>query len=572
MKLVKTISTLSFLAATLMITCELTASEQRQASPDYKYLVLRGGKIATVDKEFSIQEAVVAQGDKIIYVGSNEGAEAYAGENSKVIELDGKLVLPGFIDTHGHMHDLGEKLTHLDITGTNSFAEIIRIVAEKLKTVEPGEWIVGERWDQSDWSDKRFPYHDRLSEITPNNPVFLYRIDGHSALLNREALEIANITRETVDPYGGVIVRKRNGEPTGVLINRAMTMVEKLLPENTEEQYRQKFFKAVDSSLAVGLTGWHEPSINSQKIDFYKELIDQKLLKMRVYAILGEQDVLFFEKDMGEYFTRNRIRNYGNHFLSAQCVKLFLDGSLGSRGAAFFEPYADDPNNIGLLRVDTEYVYQVAKAALESGIGVSAHCIGIRATSLCLDAYERALAEHPTKDHRFRIEHAEIVRDQDVARFARLGVIPSMRPAHCIIDMKFVEDRVGPKRAQGAFAWRKFLDAGCIIACGSDFPVVSNNPLFGIYAATARQDIDGNPEGGWFGDQKMTIEEAVRGYTIWAAYAAFQEDLLGSIEVGKLADLVVLDQDILKSEPRELLNTQVLYTIVGGQIAYENKN
>ena len=532
-------------------------------------LVLRNGKVVTVDEDFSIQQAVAVQGDKIIFVGSNEAIARFIGKNTEFIELDGKLVLPGLIDAHAHLHSLGNQLANLDITGTTSFQQIIDKVAVRVKTAKPGEWITGGRWDQNDWEVKKFPVHDELSKVSSDNPVYLNRVDGNSSFANQKAMEIAGITRDTPDPFGGKIIRKENGEPSGVLINRAMNLVKEHIPEDTKEQYRDKFLKAVQSCLAVGLTGIHEAGVGPGTIQMYKDLIDKDQLNIRLYAMLGEQSIPELEvDDLTAYFRQNRIEQYGNHFLSVRSIKLFFDGALGSRGAAFFEPYLDDPGNNGLLRIRPEYLYNVSKAALEVDMGVNTHCIGIRGNRLCLDAYEKALKENPKQDHRFRIEHSQIVRAEDVAKFASLGVVPAMQPTHCTSDMYFVEDRIGKERAEGAYAWRWFIDAGLSIPCGSDFPVESNNPMLGIYAAVTRQDPSGFPAGGWFPKQRMTIEEAIKGFTIWAAYGAFQEDVLGSIEVGKLADFTVLDKNILKVEPEEILTTKAVYTIVGGKIRY----
>jgi predicted amidohydrolase YtcJ len=318
----------------------------------------------------------------------------------------------------------------------------------------------------------------------------------------------------------------------------------------------------------VGLTSVHEAGIGPSAIETYKDLIDKGLLKMRIYAMLGEDEAPPLEGDIAAYLSQHKIEEYGNYFLSVRSIKLFFDGALGSRGAAFFEPYKDDPDNKGLLRITPEYIYEVAKAALQTGMQVNTHCIGIRGNRLCLDAYEKALEETPKKDHRFRIEHAQIVRPEDITKFASLGVLPSMQPTHCTSDMYFVEDRIGQKRAVGAYAWRSFIDAGLVIPCGSDFPVESNNPMLGIYAAITRQDPNGWPEGGWFPEQRMTIEEAIKGFTIWAAYAAFQENVLGSIEIGKLADFTILENDILEIPAEEILTTRPIYTIVGGKIRY----
>ncbi|MGD8539736.1 MAG: amidohydrolase [Candidatus Aminicenantes bacterium] len=534
-------------------------------------LVLFGGKVATVDEAFSIKEAVAVRGNKIVFVGSNEEVQDYIYPNTTVVDCRGKLVLPGLIDAHAHLHSLGEELTSLNVTGTKSFEEIIEKVAERIASSEPGEWIVGGRWDQNDWEDTSFPVHDALSAVSPDNPVYLTRIDGNAAFANAKALELAEITKDTPDPFGGVIVRKPDGEPTGVLVNRAMNGVTAKIPANTEAQFREKFLKAVNACLRVGLTGIHEAGVGPRAIAMYKGLINAGQLKLRVYAMLGEETDLPPDIDLVKYFKSHRIDEYGDHMLSVKSIKLFFDGALGSRGAAFFEPYADDPSNTGLLRITTDYIYEVSKAALEADMGVNTHCIGIRGNSLCLDAYERAFKENPKEDHRFRIEHAQIVRPEDVKRFASLGVIPAMQPTHCTSDMYFVVDRVGDKRAEGAYAWRWFIDAGLIIPCGSDFPVESTNPLLGIYAAVTRQDPSGWPEGGWNPSQRMTIQEAIKGFTIWAAYGAFQEDVLGSIEIGKYADFTILDRNILECAPKEILTTRPVYTIVAGKIRYRTE-
>ncbi|MBN1938589.1 MAG: amidohydrolase [Candidatus Aminicenantes bacterium] len=534
-------------------------------------LVLRGGKIATVDASFSFQEAVAVLGDRIVFVGRMRDAARFIGPKTKVLDLEGKLVLPGLIDAHGHMYSLASELSHLNITGTGSYRDIIDAVAEKAKTSKPGEWILGGRWDQNDWEDKAFPVHDPLSAVSPDHPVYLKRIDGNAAFANRRALELAGITGTTPDPAGGVIHRKKGGDPSGVLINRAMDLVEAVIPKDSAEQYERKILKAVEHCVSAGLTGWHEAGVTPDEIAVYKSLIDRQALKIRVNAMLGNERDPEPKGDLAAYFRDNRTENYGNHFLAVRTIKLFFDGALGSRGAAFYEPYADDPGNQGLLRITPDDIYRVAKAALETGMQVATHCIGIRGNRLCLQAYENALRENPRKDHRFRIEHAQFVEPEDVRKFAELGVIPSMQPTHCTSDMSFVEARVGPVRAGRGYAWRDFLKAGLIIPCGSDFPVESVNPLLGIYAAVTRRDTSGRPEGGWHPEQTMTIAEAVKGFTIDAAYAAFQEDLLGSIEVGKLADFTILDRDILTADPKDIPSARVLSTIVGGRVVYKRK-
>jgi len=532
-------------------------------------LVLRGGKVATVDAAFSIREAVAVRDDRIVFVGPVDEAAAWVGPRTRVLELGGALVLPGLIDGHAHLHSLGEELTYLNVTGTRSYDDVVRAVAAGAAQAAPGQWLRGGRWDHNDWAEKEFPHHAPLSAVSPHNPVYLSRVDGNSALVNARAMALAGITRDMPDPPGGRIVRDARGEPTGVLINRAMNLVKAVMPADDEDTLRRKFLLAAEDCLARGLTGVHEAGVGPREIALYKRLIDAGEMPLRLYAMLGDQAHPVIEGDLAAWFRQHKILNYGgHHFLDVRCVKLFFDGALGSRGAAFFETYADDPGNTGLLRITPDYISEVTRAALAEGMQVGTHCIGIRGNRLCLEAYGRALAEVPAGDYRLRIEHAQIVRPEDVALFASLGVLPAMQPTHCTSDMPFVEERIGPQRARGAYAWRWFRDAGLVIPCGSDFPVESNDPLKGIYAAVTRQDEEGAPAAGWYPEQRLTREEAIRGFTLWAAYGAFQEERLGSIEVGKLADFTILDTDILTAPPPEILAADVLYTIVGGQIRY----
>lgn len=561
---------MSLLNCLLILVFVFTFTTAAFSQTSHADLVLYDGIVATVDKDFTLEESLAVKDGKIVFVGKNEDVASYIGSKTQVLKLDKKLVLPGLVDAHAHLSSLGDKLSTLNISDARSLQEVVAIVEERVKNVNPGEWIFGGRWDHTLWDDKRFPIHDLLSEVSPNNPVYLRRVDGNSSFVNKKAMEIAGITKDSDDPFGGQILRKKDGQPTGVLVNRAMNLVKKHFPPESLALRRAKIQKAMNTCIQYGLTGVHEAGIGPEEIKIYKELIDNDEAPLRVYAMLGEQqrpvlDIL----DLAGYFKEHRIENYADHRFSVLSVKLFFDGALGSRGAAFFEPYADDRENKGLLRITPEYITKVSKAALQAGMGVNTHCIGIRGNRLCLDAYEAAFEEFPKEDHRFRIEHAQIVRPEDIDKFALLGVIPAMQPTHCTSDMDFVAARVGHERAAGAYAWRAFLNAGLKIPCGSDFPVESPNPMLGIYAAITRMDVNQEPSGGWFPEQRMTIQEAIRGFTEWAAYGAFQEDVLGSIEKGKYADFTILDKNILEIEPEEILTTKTLYTIVHGEIQYQ---
>lgn len=555
-------------ALTLIILVVLMLNLYRSKNGDYADMVIMDARVATVDSAFSFAEAVAVKGDIITFVGTSSEAERFIGPETEVLKLGGKLVLPGLIDAHGHLHSLGEQLANLDINGTESYEEIIELVAARVKTLQPGEWIVGGRWNQNEWPVREFPHHEALSRVSPDNPVYLTRVDGNSAFANKKAMDLAGITRDTPDPAGGKFIKGADGEPTGVLINQAMNFIKRILPPNTPEQKEAKFKMAVQACIEAGLTGIHEAGIGPSEIELYKGLIDRDELDIRLYAMLGEQEKPVLDVDLVSYFSEHRLPEYGNHMLSVRSIKLFFDGALGSRGAAFFEPYTDDPGNTGLLRVTPEYIVKVTKAALEVGMGVNTHCIGTRGTRLCIDSYEEALKAVPVADHRLRVEHAQIVRREDVEKFKALNIIPSMQPTHATSDMGFVADRVGEERTEGAYAWRWFRDAGLTIPMGSDFPVESVNPLYGIYSAVTRQDHNGLPPGGWHPEHRLTMEEAIRGFTIWAAHAAYQDEVLGSIETGKLADFTILDKNILEIDPIEIPGTKVLYTIVAGRIRY----
>ena len=541
----------------------MSCANQKQAD-----LVIIGGKVATVDDDFSITEAVAVQNDRIIFVGTNEDVKGYIGNHTKVIKLNGELVLPGLIDSHGHLTGYGKSLEQIDLVGTKSYQEVLDLVKEKVRTAKPGEWIRGRGWDQNDWDIKEFPMHYVLSKISPDNPVILSRIDGHAILINKNAMGIAGVNNNTPDIDGGKIIRDINGFPSGMFIDNAERLIIDYVQKYSTDKNRNIIQGAANKCTEFGLTGVGDAGIPISRIGDYKYLIDNSMLPIRINAMLIDTVV----SDLKECINKYKIDSYGNDFLRVKSVKLYADGALGSRGAALLEPYSDDTGNSGLIVTDIPHMLEVCDAALELDFQVCAHAIGDKAIRVMLDVYEEALAENPNADHRFRIEHSQIVNLDDVQRFAELGVIPAMQPQHAVSDMPWTEDRIGLERVKGAYAFRSFINEGIIIPCGSDFPVQVPNPLIGIHNAVTRQDENGYPEGGWLPEQKMTIEESVKGYTIWAAYAAFQEDILGSIEVGKYADFTILDKDILSIDPIEILTTKPIYTIVGGQIQYQATN
>ncbi len=533
-------------------------------------LVLRGGKIVTVNPRQPQAEAIAILGSRIARVGSAREIEALIGPGTRVIELNGRLVVPGFIESHGHLLGLGQSRLILDLRGTKSAEEVAEQVARKVREVRPGEWIIGRGWDQNNWPTREFPTHEELDRVAPHNPVYLTRVDGHAAWVNRRALELAGITRETADPPGGRVIRDAQGRPTGVLIDRAMNLVARHIPPRRREENKQALLLAIEECLRAGITSFHDAGASREAIELYKELLREGKLPLRLYVMISGRD----EALLREYWQRGPEIGLGDSQLTIRAIKLVADGALGSRGAALLEPYADEPGHTGLLLLSEEEISRIARQALAAGFQVNTHAIGDRANRVVLNAYERALREFPNvRDHRFRIEHAQILDEADIPRFARLGVIASMQAIHATSDMSWVPARIGEARArEGAYVWRKLLDSGARIANGSDAPVEPVNPLFGFYAAITRQDERGNPPGGWYPDQRMTREEALRSFTLDAAYAAFEEQLKGSLEPGKLADLVVLSRDIMTIPPSEILRTEVDITLVGGRIVYERSS
>ncbi|MGB5874899.1 MAG: amidohydrolase [Bacteroidota bacterium] len=530
-------------------------------------MVLLNGRVYTVDGNWSVQEAIAIDGDRVVEVGSSkEIGSSYAGET--VIDLKGRPVFPGFIDSHAHLESLGSVLATLNLAGSGSLEEVSRLVRGAAARKEPGQWIRGRGWDQNLWREKRFPHHRDLDGAAPENPVYLVRIDGHAVWVNRPALELTGISSNTPDPPGGKILRDRDGEPTGVFIDRAIDLVSASVPGPTPDERMVLVEKAVAECIRYGLTQVHDMGVDSIGILLYKKLVSEGRLPLRVYAALEGHDGAW-----GWYREHGPEVNTAGNMLTIRAVKLYADGALGSRGAAMLTSYSDDPTTRGLALTSEADLRRAADQCLESGFQLCVHAIGDRGNALTLNVYESAFKslKTNTKDVRFRVEHAQILHPEEIPKFARLGVIPSMQPTHCTSDMYWAEERVGQKRAIGAYAWRSLIDAGSIIPAGSDFPVEGPNPLWGFYAAITRQDQSGWPEGGWYGEQRMTREEALKAFTIWGAYAAFQEDEKGSLEPGKWADLVVLSGDLMSIPAEEIPAVRVDLTVVGGRVVFSSE-
>jgi len=483
-----------------------------------------------------------------------------AGPSTRRLDLGGAAVFPSFIDSHAHMRGLGALLESRDLRHAASIAEIAAYVRERALAVPKGEWIVARNWDQTNWGGA-FPSARDLDAAAPDHPVFLSRVDGHAAWVNSRALAVAGVTKDTPDPPGGKIVRDAEGNPAGVLIDRAMNLVRSRIPPPSFEQIKRQLALAAAECARLGLAGVHDAGVAAEDLRAYRELQAEGRLPVRIYAMIGGDGPLW-----RQYLERGPETG---PWLTVRAIKLYADGALGSRGAAMWQPYSDDKGNTGLLITPREEIERIARQAVARGFQVCTHAIGDRANRVVLDAYAAVLGG--PNDKRFRIEHAQVVSLPDFRLFKEFGVIPAIQATHATSDMRWAEARLGPDRVAGAYAWKRFLQLGIPVANGSDFPVEEPDPLAGFYASVTRQDREGRPPGGWMPDQKMTREEALESWTISAAYAAFEEKIRGTLEPGKYADFVVLDRDIMTVPGMEILRTKVKMHFVDGRPVYQSK-
>jgi predicted amidohydrolase YtcJ len=550
-----------FSAASLLFAVPLLAQRPATQAAD---LIVTNARIYTVDDARPMASALAVRDGRIQFVGSTPEALALKGPATRMLDAQGRTVLPGIVDAHGHLLGLGLSLASIQLADTRSYDQVLERTAARLQGAPAGRWILGRGWDQNKWGDTRFPTHEALSKISPNNPVVLTRVDGHAILANAVAMKAAGITAATKDPSGGRIERFPNGEPTGVFVDNAMSLVNRVVPDPSKAEIREATIAAINEAHKYGLVGMHDAGEPKGVIDIFEEMAKAGEFNFRGYIMIGDDSAALVH-----YLARGPQSALYDGRLWIRAIKLYADGALGSRGAALLDPYSDDPNNIGLLRTAPAHIQDVATRALRAGFQVNTHAIGDRGNRIVLDAYEAALNAVPTADHRFRIEHAQIVNFADIPRFAKLGVIPSMQAVHQASDMTWAPTRLGYARTLGAYAWRSMLNTGVIVPNGSDTPVERVNPLYSFHAAVSRTDDNDWPPGGWFPAEKMTRQEALKSITIWPAVAAFQEQVMGSITPGKYADFVILDQDIMQVPEDLILKTGVIATYIAGKPVYQ---
>ncbi len=524
-------------------------------------LLLTGATVYLSSSESPRQAAVLAVDGKIAFVGDEAEARKRA-PTAQVRDLRGAAVYPGLVDAHAHLKSLGMTKERLDLRGKDK-GDVLRMVRQAADRSVPGTWIYGRSWDQNLWPGKAFPTAAELTAAAPANHVVLRRVDGHALWVNEAVLRRAGISEKTPDPPGGRIVRNAAGHPTGVFVDAAMALVEKVVPPPTPAELKRFLTAGARACAEAGLTGIGDASAYDRKeIDILLGMARDGSLPIRVYATIGADS-----KDFGGFLAGKPV---AEGRLTVRAVKMFADGALGSRGAALLADYSDDPGNRGLLLTPEPKMAETARACAKAGWQLWTHAIGDRGNRLTLDAYEEALAAAKPKDPRFRIEHAQVLAPEDIPRFGKLGIIASIQPTHATSDMPWAEARLGPERIKGAYAWRSLLKAGARLCGGSDFPVEEESPLLGLYAAVTRQDFAGNPPGGWFPDQRLTRPEALKLFTEDAAFAEFAEERRGKIAPGFDADLTVLDRDVLAASlpASDIPKAKVVMTVVGGEVVY----
>lgn len=524
------------------------------------------GHVVTMDTKNPEVEAFAVSQGKILSIGTSEEiASAY--READVVDLERKTVMPGIIESHGHLLSLGQSFLELNVEGIETPQQVVLKVKEKVGETPAGEWIVGWGWDEGAWA-KNYPTNEELSAISPENPVYLRGLHGFACWANAKALNIAGINKDTQNPENGEILKDPiSGRPSGILTNEAQDLLTRHIPPMTVGHMEKALRLAIKECVKYGLTTIHEARTTTKMLEALRSLKDKGELQSRIYVMLD-----WTEEDLIETYYQSGPVIDPENLLTIRCIKIFVDGALGSRGAAMLEPYSDAPGEKGEIVTSEDDVCRLTSRALKSGLQVAIHAIGDHANRVTLSAFQRALEENPgVKDHRLRLEHAQVVALEDIPKFAPLGVVLSMQPPHATSDMPWAETRVGPERIKGAYAWRSFLDSGVHMTLNSDFPGETLDPFFGMYAAMTRQTAEGEPKSGWYPEQCLLRDEVLRAYTIEAAYSGFEENLKGRISPGMLADFIVLSSDVLNIPVQEFLNVKVEQTYLGGELIYETR-
>jgi predicted amidohydrolase YtcJ len=568
--------------ASVVLSCWTVACTQAVPPSQTADLVLRGGRIVTVDEGRPEAQAIAVAGDTIVAIGSDEEIQPFVGIGTRTIELGGALAIPGFIDAHAHFTGVGQAARNLRLADVRDWDEIVRMVGDAAQKARPGEWILGRGWHQEKWSRppapevEGFPVHDALSKVSPQNPVWLTHASGHAGFANARAMEAAGVSRATPNPAGGAILKTPDGSPSGLFNERAQQLISDALardrakrtPAEVEADLRKDIELAAQESLSKGVTTVNDAGSLPATVDLLKKMVDAGELGVRVWLMLREPPGRL-AVDLPKY----RLVNYGDKRLTVRAIKHSIDGALGSRGAWLLEPYSDLPSTAGLNTDSVETIRQSAELAISHDFQLAVHAIGDRANREVLDLYEEVFKRHPEKDGRqlrWRIEHAQHLHPADIPRFGQLGVIASMQGVHATSDAPFVVPRLGAKRAEeGAYVWQKLMQTGATIANGTDAPVEDIDPIASFYSSVTRQPAN-SPS--FYPAQRMSRLEALRSYTINAAYAGFDDDMKGTLRVGKLADITVLSKDILTVPESEIPATRVLYTIVGGKVGYVRRD
>lgn len=557
----------------LILLSALLVSFVPLQSRDTADIVFKNGNVYTANDKAPQAQAIAVKADRIVFVGTNAAAQRYVGANTRVVDLQGKTVLPGFTDSHQHLSGVGAREMTLNLEGTTSLEDFLAKVKARVDQAKPGDWITGRGWIETHWKPPVFPTRWDLDKVAPNNPMILARADGHGSVANTAALHLAGIKKDTPNPFGGEISKdKQSGEPNGMLLDSAQGLVRRRVPPTSAEDAERAVVLGVKRNIELGWTQIQDAGGGYNDVEIFKKLYAAGTIKLRIYkAVHGPGPSA--TRLLNEGAT---IGAYENRF-TFRTIKVVSDGALGSRGAALHDPYSDAPDTAGFLTVKAEDLRPMLTDALRKGIQVETHAIGDRANNFVLDEYEAAFkavpaSERKVADPRWRVEHAQIVNPADIPRFAKLKIIPSMQPSHAIGDLFFAPSRVGIKRLAGSYAWESFIKSGVVVPGGSDAPVERGEPMIEFYAAVARKDQKGFSGEGWHPEEAVTRAQALKMFTLWPAYAAFEEKLRGSLEVGKLADLTILSADIMKIPEAEILKTRCVMTVINGEIVFDGNS